>query len=154
MKIRTGVNQAAMPLLRTSQHARARVRAFMALAALTAAALLAAVSAGAAPSRAATAHAAGTLSLSETGHLHLTSHHSFTLNEQGTTSGTISGLGLRAPSLRRLGHGCTLQTFHSVLPVGAALVAGVAAALGLMASANLTSARARARTRLRRPAHP
>jgi len=91
MKIRTGVNQAAMPLLRTSQHARARVRAFMALAALTAAALLAAVSAGAAPSRAATAHAAGTLSLSETGHLHLTSHHSFTLNEQGTTSGTISG---------------------------------------------------------------
>jgi hypothetical protein len=35
--------------------------------------------------------AAGTLSLSETGHLHLTSHHSFTLNEQGSTSGTIPG---------------------------------------------------------------
>jgi hypothetical protein len=37
------------------------------------------------------ARAAGALSLSETGHLHLTSHHGFTLNEQGSTSGTISG---------------------------------------------------------------
>ncbi len=46
---------------------------------------------GAASSWAASAHLAGTLSLSETGHLHLTSHHSFTLNEQGSTSGTISG---------------------------------------------------------------
>jgi hypothetical protein len=59
--------------------------------ALAAASLLAVTSAGAASSRAATAHAAGTLSLSETGRLHLTSHHGFTLNEQGTTSGTISG---------------------------------------------------------------
>lgn len=37
------------------------------------------------------ARTASTLSLSETGHLHLTSHHSFTLNEQGSASGTISG---------------------------------------------------------------
>jgi hypothetical protein len=36
-------------------------------------------------------HSASALSLSETGHLHLTSHHSFTLNEQGSASGTISG---------------------------------------------------------------
>jgi hypothetical protein len=44
-----------------------------------------------ASARAATARIARTLSLSDTGHLHLTSHHSFTLNEQGSTSGTISG---------------------------------------------------------------
>jgi hypothetical protein len=32
-----------------------------------------------------------TISLNETGRLQLTSHHGFTLNEQGLTSGTISG---------------------------------------------------------------
>lgn len=37
------------------------------------------------------ARAARTLVLRETGHLHLTSHHGFTLNEQGSASGTISG---------------------------------------------------------------
>jgi hypothetical protein len=37
------------------------------------------------------AHASRTFSLNETGHLHLTSHHGFTLNEQGSASGTISG---------------------------------------------------------------
>jgi hypothetical protein len=37
------------------------------------------------------AHAARTISLIETGHLHLTSHHGFTLNEQGLASGSISG---------------------------------------------------------------
>jgi hypothetical protein len=42
-------------------------------------------------SRAATARVAGTLSLSDTGHLHRTSHHGFTLNEQGSASGTIPG---------------------------------------------------------------
>jgi hypothetical protein len=47
--------------------------------------------AGASVSRAATARAARTFSLSESGHLHLTSHHSFTLNEVGYASGTISG---------------------------------------------------------------
>jgi hypothetical protein len=46
----------------------------------------------AAPSAgAAKAHAARTLSLNESGRLHLTSHHGFTLNEQGSASGTISG---------------------------------------------------------------
>jgi hypothetical protein len=39
---------------------------------------------------AADAHSSRSLSLSETGRLHLTSHHGFTLNEQGTASGTIS----------------------------------------------------------------
>ena len=53
--------------------------------------LLASTCAGAAPSRAATAHTASTLSLNETGHLHLTSHHGFTLNQRGSTSGTIAG---------------------------------------------------------------
>jgi hypothetical protein len=46
---------------------------------------------GAPASRAATARAADALSLSDTAHLHRTSHHGFTLNEQGSASGTISG---------------------------------------------------------------
>ncbi len=37
------------------------------------------------------AHAARTVSLQETGHLHLTSKHNFTLNEAGTASGTAPG---------------------------------------------------------------
>jgi hypothetical protein len=37
------------------------------------------------------AYASKTISLNETGHLHLTSKHNFTLNEQGTASGTASG---------------------------------------------------------------
>jgi len=31
------------------------------------------------------------VSLNETGHLHLTSKHNFTLNEQGSASGTVTG---------------------------------------------------------------
>jgi hypothetical protein len=66
---------------------------------LTLATLACAVFAAAAPARTATARASsaitgrasGTISLSDTGHLHLTSHHAFTLNEQGSASGTISG---------------------------------------------------------------
>ncbi len=46
---------------------------------------------GAQASRDATARAAGTLSLSDTGRLHRTSHHGFTLDEQGSASGTIAG---------------------------------------------------------------
>jgi hypothetical protein len=38
-----------------------------------------------------TARTAGTVSLNDGGRLHLTSHHGFTLNEQGSASGTISG---------------------------------------------------------------
>lgn len=55
------------------------------------AALVAAVSAGPAVSRPASAHAARTITLNDTGHLRLTSHHSFTLNEKGSASGTIAG---------------------------------------------------------------
>jgi hypothetical protein len=51
-----------------------------------------AVFGGAGAARAgASANAARTLSLTETGHLRLTSHHAFTLNEEGSASGTISG---------------------------------------------------------------
>ncbi|HWY18257.1 MAG TPA: hypothetical protein VNY27_06045 [Solirubrobacteraceae bacterium] len=39
----------------------------------------------------ATARAARTISLNESGRLHLTSHHGFHLNEQGAASGTIRG---------------------------------------------------------------
>jgi hypothetical protein len=59
--------------------------------ALLAFAVLGVVSASAAPSGAASAHVARTFSISESSHLHLTSHHKFTLNEQGYVSGTISG---------------------------------------------------------------
>jgi hypothetical protein len=37
------------------------------------------------------ARAARTISLNDTARLHLTSHHGFTLNEQGSASGTVSG---------------------------------------------------------------
>jgi hypothetical protein len=37
------------------------------------------------------AHGARSISLSDSGRLHLISHHGFTLNEQGTATGTISG---------------------------------------------------------------
>lgn len=37
------------------------------------------------------AHAARTISISDSGSLRLSSHHGFTLNEQGTASGTIGG---------------------------------------------------------------
>jgi hypothetical protein len=55
------------------------------------AAVLVGAFAAAVPSAALTAHSARTLILSETGRLHLTSKHGFTLNEQGTASGTITG---------------------------------------------------------------
>jgi hypothetical protein len=66
-------------------------RATVAALTLAMMAVLAVVSVGVGSSAASTARSAGTISLSETGHLHLTSHHGFTLNEQGTASGSISG---------------------------------------------------------------
>jgi hypothetical protein len=93
MEIRNGVSRAGMPSRRSLQQLRRAVGALMLVTALAAAALAAAVSAGAAPSHTGTAsaHEASTITLNETGRLHLTSHHGFTLNEQGSTSGTISG---------------------------------------------------------------
>jgi hypothetical protein len=52
---------------------------------------LAVLLAGPAVSQATRARAAGSIALSESGHLRLVSHHGFTLVEQGSTSGTISG---------------------------------------------------------------
>src|ERR1035441_8983491 len=57
------------------------------LSALAAALAVPIAAAGASPH----GRVASTLSLSGTGRLHLTSHHGFTLNEQGSASGTISG---------------------------------------------------------------
>jgi hypothetical protein len=37
------------------------------------------------------AETAGTVYLNDSGHLHLTSHHGFTLNEQGSASGNVHG---------------------------------------------------------------
>jgi hypothetical protein len=71
--------------------ARRELRTLALAVAVAFVALLGVALAGATPSRAATARTARTFSLSERGRLHLTSHHSFTLNEQGSASGTISG---------------------------------------------------------------
>lgn len=57
---------------------------------LVAAACALALTAGGA-SGAATAHAARTITLNDSGKLHLTSHHTTHLNLQGTASGTIRG---------------------------------------------------------------
>jgi hypothetical protein len=69
----------------------ARARKLAALAFATGTAALAASAAGPAGAGAAVAHGARSISLNDSGRLHLTSHHGFTLNEQGTASGTISG---------------------------------------------------------------
>ncbi|HSZ12434.1 MAG TPA: hypothetical protein VK790_00150 [Solirubrobacteraceae bacterium] len=66
---------------------RPRARLGAAAAALVLGLLLAATAGARAP----LARPAGTMSLSDSAHLHLTSHHSFTLNEQGTAAGTIAG---------------------------------------------------------------
>lgn len=67
-------------------------RAFTALAiCLLALGALAPLSAGEGGASDPSAHASRTISLSETGRLHLTSKHNFTLNEQGSASGTVAG---------------------------------------------------------------
>lgn len=76
---------------------RSRARSLLALAGAVGASSLAGLAvplAGpvlAAASTSRTAHLSRTLTLNESGRLHLTSHHGFTLNEQGSASGTISG---------------------------------------------------------------
>jgi len=52
---------------------------------------LAPLSAGERTASRPSAHASRTISLNETGHLHLTSKHNFTLNEQGSATGTVTG---------------------------------------------------------------
>ncbi|HEY2282553.1 MAG TPA: hypothetical protein VGH60_03265 [Solirubrobacteraceae bacterium] len=52
---------------------------------------LAPLSAGERPSSLPGARAARTISLNETGRLHLTSKHGFTLNERGSATGTVVG---------------------------------------------------------------
>lgn len=76
----TGRRRGAPRDRRTSQ--LAAVAAFTALGVL----LL-----GAGGSHAAGARAASTITLNDSARLHLTSHHGFTLNEQGVASGTIAG---------------------------------------------------------------
>jgi hypothetical protein len=86
--VEQGIDHAALSPLGVGVRARSGLAVLIGAAAI---ALIATAIVGATPSRAATAHAAGTISLNETAHLHLTSHHGFTLNEQGTVSGTVSG---------------------------------------------------------------
>jgi hypothetical protein len=63
------------------------VGALLALGPLSSGVSDAAVSGAPTPS----AHATRTIALNETGHLHLTSKHNYTLNEQGSASGTVPG---------------------------------------------------------------
>jgi hypothetical protein len=74
--------------------ASGRARKLLTAAALSVVALgvLAPLSAGErASSSGPSARASRTISLNETGHLHLTSKHNFTLNEQGAATGTVTG---------------------------------------------------------------
>jgi len=70
-----------------------RVRLAGGMAGIAVACLLVAAPGWARPARAErwSAHAARTFTLNDTGRLHLASKHGFTLNEQGSASGTISG---------------------------------------------------------------
>jgi hypothetical protein len=71
----------------------AKLRTVLAAAALWLLALLAlaSLSPGERTSSRPLARAAKTISLNETGRLHLTSKHNFTLNEQGSATGTVAG---------------------------------------------------------------
>jgi hypothetical protein len=68
-----------------------RVLAVSAIAIVGVVAAFAALGAGAAGAGSPEATAARTLNLNESGSLHMTSKHGFTLNEQGSASGTIRG---------------------------------------------------------------
>jgi hypothetical protein len=74
-------------------HHKRRSRRFASAVAAAAACFgtIAATSTGAGGTIGPAAHSARTVSLNETGHLHLVSKHGFTLNELGTASGTIPG---------------------------------------------------------------
>jgi hypothetical protein len=77
----------AKPLLRTSAIAGAGLGLAIALALLG----IAARAAIARPVSSSPARAARTVSLNETGHLHLVRKHDFTLYERGSASGTVTG---------------------------------------------------------------
>jgi hypothetical protein len=114
----------------------------LSLAVAAALAVLAIVCGGTATSHAATARAAGTLSLNETGHLHRTSGHGITinqqLNEQGSASGSISGtiyIHLRVVSTNRV----TAEV--SIYPSGGSITGSASASFrsaGAVASFNGT----------------
>jgi hypothetical protein len=79
------------------------------------------------------ARAARTFSISESGHLHLTSHHGFTLNEQGSATGTIPGkiyIHLNIVSTNRV----TAEV--NIYPSGGSLTGKVSAAYRSSAGAN------------------
>ena len=68
-----------------------RTRSSRAVGLAGAAALASVLAGGAAQASGHSTRVARTISLNETGRLHLTSNHGFTLNEQGSASGTIRG---------------------------------------------------------------
>lgn len=84
-----------MPPMYRQDARPAKLRGILTAGVLSLGALIAALGAGASLAAGTagplSAHAARTFSLNETGNLHLTSKHGFTLNEQGSASGTVSG---------------------------------------------------------------
>jgi hypothetical protein len=89
--VELGVDHAVLSPRQVFGRAHGRAVASLSVAVAAVVALLAAAFPGPATSRPVAAHAASTISINEMAHLHLTSHHGFTLNEQGSVSGTISG---------------------------------------------------------------
>jgi hypothetical protein len=94
MYMRIIVGRRAVARQDDSSHGRKGARKARLVGAALAAMALALV--GASPlsvgaSSAARATAASTITLNDSAHLRLTSHHGFTLNEQGSASGTIAG---------------------------------------------------------------
>ena len=82
-----------VPQMHHQNGRRIRLGGVVSAGALTVGALLAAgpLGSGASGASIPVARAARTVLLNETGHLHLTSKHNYTLNEQGTATGTASG---------------------------------------------------------------
>jgi hypothetical protein len=107
------------------EHARFRPGVLFFAVVVVAAWLLGVLFAGAPASSAAVVRAAGTLSLNDTGHLHRTSHHGLTLNEEGSASGTISGtiyIHLKIVSTNRV----TVEV--SIYPSGSSITGSATAA--------------------------
>jgi hypothetical protein len=89
--VERGVDHAALSPRQAFGSTRRRAAALSSAAVAGVVVLLATVFSSTAAARVVAAHEASTITLNETAHLHLTSHHGFTLNEEGSVSGTITG---------------------------------------------------------------
>lgn len=85
-------NRKWVPLMHYRNRQLARLAGVLTATTVSFAAIVAAGPLGAEGASAPSASSARTISLNETGALHLISKHGFTLNERGTASGTIRGM--------------------------------------------------------------